>query len=62
MCDRHFLFRGFAPYPLLELFDLGRGEAVGLGNQRDDVHLVLQGSHELDVDRTQPAVGGGGQT
>lgn len=41
-------------YPLFELPDLGGGEAVGLGDQRDHVHLVLQGFHELDVHRTQP--------
>ena len=41
-------------YLLLELLALFWGECVCFGDQRDDVHLLVQPFHELDVQRLQP--------
>ena len=44
-------------YPLFQLLYLRGSEAVGLSDERNDVHFVLQGLHELDIDWTKPRGG-----
>lgn len=49
-------------HPLFQLPHLGGSETVGLGDERNHVHLVLQGLHELHIHRTEPAGGHRAQT
>ena len=44
-------------YLFLELLALFGRERVGFGDQRDDVDLLVQPLHELDVQGLQPAAG-----
>lgn len=46
-------FRGDA-HPLLEAGDLLIGKGVRLGNDRNEVDLLMQSSHKLDIDRFEP--------
>lgn len=40
-------------YPALQPLPLSQGERVGLGDDRNHVHLVVDGLHELDIQRFQ---------
>lgn len=42
-------------YPALQPLSLLQSERVGFGDDGDDVHLVVDGLHELDVQRLQAA-------
>lgn len=42
-------------YPALEPLSLLQSERVGFGDDGDDVHLVVDGLHELNVQRLQAA-------
>lgn len=42
-------------YPLFEFLYLGGSEAVGLGDQRNHIDFILQGLHELYINRAKPA-------
>lgn len=46
-----------APHPSLQPLPLSEGEGVRLGDDRNHVHLVVNGLHELDVQRFQAADG-----
>lgn len=41
-------------YPALEPLPLSQGERVGLGDDRDHVDFVVDGLHELYIQRLQP--------
>lgn len=41
-------------YPVLEQGDLLLGQGVRLGNNGNEVDLLMQPPHEFDVDRFQP--------
>lgn len=40
-------------YPALQPLPLSEGERVGLGDDWNHVHLVVDGLHELDIQRFQ---------
>lgn len=40
-------------YPALQPLPLSQCERVGLGDDRNHVHLVVDGLHELDIQRFQ---------
>lgn len=42
-------------YPLFEFFYLQGSEAVGFGDDWNHIGFILEGLHELHVDRTKPA-------
>lgn len=46
---------GSATYLLLEVGEIGRGERVGLGHDRDQVHTRAEALHDLDVEGLQSA-------
>lgn len=46
--------QGKKAYPLLEQGDLLVGKGVGLGNDRNEVDLLMQSSHKLDIDWFEP--------
>lgn len=42
-------------YPALQSLSLFQSQCVGFGDDRDDVHFVVDGLHELNVQRLQAA-------
>lgn len=42
-----------AAHPALQPLPLSQGECVGLGDDRNHVDLVVNGLHELNVERFQ---------
>ena len=50
-------FRGSTTHPSLEVGDFLVREGIGLGDDRNQVHLGVQLTHELDVDGLEPVKG-----
>ena len=48
----------FVENRLLEGGAFIRSQSVGFGDQRNDVHFVVEALHEFDVERLQPDEGG----